>query len=133
MEEEEKVEVLVKPADDTLANEDKEGKDEIQMETPESGRINPRSATRRSAKSRLGLIRGNHGFHSVKLPAPKMERADTPEMIFNTDQVTCCSKSDTYIHTTFLFSNLQSSMTANFFELPNVELPSDTKCIKYNW
>ena len=88
-EEEEKVEVLVKPVDDTPTEEDKE---EIQMETPESCRINPRSATRRSAKSKLGLISGNQGFHSVKLP-PQMDPADTSDT-FDTEQVTCCSKSD---------------------------------------
>ena len=83
--EEEKVEVLVKSMDETPIKEDKD-EDEFEMKTPEVCRINKYSPSRRSAKSRLGLISKNEGFHSVKLPL-RVLRSDTPEMKFNVEQV----------------------------------------------
>ena len=57
--EEGKVEVLVKQTDDVSSKDDL---DEFQLETPKSCGIDPRSPSRRSAKSRLGLISVNRGF-----------------------------------------------------------------------
>ena len=77
--------MLVKPIDDAPSIEDKD--DEIQMETPKSCGINRYSPSRRSAKSKLGLISVNQGFHSVKLPPQRRRRSNSPEMVFNTEQV----------------------------------------------
>lgn len=71
---------MVEPIDEPPAKEDK---DEIQLETP----IKPFTRNRRSAKSRLGLISGNQGFHSVKLPSQR-RRTSTSESLFNTEQAT---------------------------------------------
>ena len=77
-------EVLVKPPDETPTKDDDEEK--IEMETPESpAPAKPFSRNRRSAKSRLGLISGNQGFHSVKLPSQR-RRTSTSEDVFNTEQ-----------------------------------------------
>ena len=76
-------EVVVKPPDETPTKEDDE--EEIEMETPESSPAKPFSRNRRSAKSRLGLISGNQGFHSVKLPSQR-RRTSTSEDVFNTEQ-----------------------------------------------
>ena len=76
-------EILVKPPDETPTKEDDE--EEIEMETPESSPTKPFSRNRRSAKSRLGLISGNQGFHSVKLPSQR-RRTSTSEDVFNTEQ-----------------------------------------------
>ena len=71
-----------KPPDETPAKDDEE---EIEMETPEFFPVKPFSRNRRSAKSRLGLISGNQGFHSVKLPSQR-RRTSTSEDVFNTKQ-----------------------------------------------
>ena len=84
--EEGKVEVLVKQTDDVSSKDDL---DEFQLETPKSCGIDPRSPSRRSAKSRLGLISVNRGFHSVKLPPPRQGLA-SPGM-FDGQQVGCIS------------------------------------------
>lgn len=77
-------EVFVKPPDETPTKDDAE-EEEIEMETPESPPGKPFSRNRRSAKSRLGLISGNQGFHSVKLPSQR-RRTSTSEDVFNTEQ-----------------------------------------------
>ena len=76
-------EVFVKPPDETPTKDDDE--EEIEMEPPESPPAKPFSRNRRSAKSRLGLISGNQGFHSVKLPSQR-RRTSTSEDVFNTEQ-----------------------------------------------
>lgn len=76
------MEVLVKPTDETPSKEDQE---EIEMETPENFPVKPFSRNRRSAKSRLGLISGNQGFHSVKLPSQR-RRTSTSENVITTEQ-----------------------------------------------
>ena len=79
----ESVEVPVSPIDEAPTKEEEEEKeDEIEMQIPPSrnSRINRYSSNRVSAKSRLGLIRENHGFHSVKLPRPVSPRAHSPEV-----------------------------------------------------
>ena len=73
----------VSPIDEAPTKEEEEEKeDEIEMQIPPSRnfRINRYSSNRVSAKSRLGLIRENHGFHSVKLPRPASPRAHSPEV-----------------------------------------------------
>lgn len=75
---------FVKPPDETPTKDDAE-EEEIEMETPESPPGKPFSRNRRSAKSRLGLISGNQGFHSVKLPSQR-RRTSTSEDVFNTEQ-----------------------------------------------
>ncbi|XP_015748211.1 PREDICTED: uncharacterized protein LOC107328008 [Acropora digitifera] len=78
----ESVEVPVSPIEEPPTKEEEEEKDEIEMQIPSSRnfRINRYSSNRVSAKSRLGLIRENHGFHSVKLPRPVSPRAHSPEV-----------------------------------------------------
>ena len=83
----ERVEVSVSPSDEPSAKEEEEEEeeekqDEIEMQIPSSRnfRINRYSSNRVSAKSRLGLIRENHGFHSVKLPRSASPRAHSPEV-----------------------------------------------------
>lgn len=76
-------EVFVKPSDETPTKAAEE--EEIEMETPESPPAKPFSRNRRSAKSRLGLISGNQGFHSVKLPSQR-RRTSSSEDVFNTEQ-----------------------------------------------
>lgn len=66
------------PIDETPVGEDK---DEIELEMP----IKPFSRNRRSAKSRLGLISGNQGFHSVKLPLHRRQSRDA-DSVLNTQQ-----------------------------------------------
>ena len=107
--EEEKVEVLVKPTDDIPSKEDKE---EVQMETPEICRINRYSPSRRSAKSRLGLISVNQGFHSVKLP-PQRRPSYTPEMRFNSEQVMYTMESFTFFYFV-IFLSFFSFLVRNF-------------------
>ncbi|KAL9959093.1 hypothetical protein ACROYT_G036176 [Oculina patagonica] len=80
--EEDRLEVLVQTSDKTPSKEDME---EIQLETPDIYPVKPFSRNRRSAKSRLGLISVNQGFHSVKLPAPR-RRTSTTDSVFNTEQ-----------------------------------------------
>jgi len=77
-------EVSVKPPDEIPTKDDEE--EEIEMETPEFIPVKPFSRNRSSAKSRLGLISGNQGFHSVKLPSQR-RRTSTSEDLFNTEQV----------------------------------------------
>lgn len=72
----------VEPVDDTPAKEENNDA-ELKTFVSRPG-INRRSTNRTSAKSRLGLIRENEGFHSVKLPAPSNPRAQSPEMTFAT-------------------------------------------------
>ena len=79
--EEEKLEVAVvpmTPIDETLVDEDE---DEILPEVP----LKPFTRNRRSAKSRLGLISGNQGFHSVKLPLHRRQSSDA-NSVQNTEQ-----------------------------------------------
>lgn len=80
--EEEKLEVLVQASDKTTSKEDLE---EIQLVTPEISPVKPFTRNRRSAKSRLGLISVNQGFHSVKLPVQR-RRTSTTDSVFNTEQ-----------------------------------------------
>ena len=77
-------EVFVKPPDETPTKDDDE-EEEIEMETPEFFPVKPFSRNRGSAKSRLGLISGNQGFHSVKLPSQR-RRTSTSEDAFNIGQ-----------------------------------------------
>ena len=79
--EEEKLEVAVvpmTPIDETLVDEDE---DEILPEIP----LKPFTRNRRSAKSMLGLISGNQGFHSVKLPLHRRRSSDA-NSVQNTEQ-----------------------------------------------
>ena len=71
-------EIFVKPPAETPTKGDDE--EEIEME-PESPPAKPFRRNRRSAKSRLGLISGNQGFHSVKLPSQR-RRTSTSEDVF---------------------------------------------------
>lgn len=77
----------MKQRDDISSKDDL---DEFQLETPKTCGIDPRSPSRRSAKSRLGLISVNRGFHSVKLPPPR-QGPSSPEMFFDGQQVSCIS------------------------------------------
>ena len=83
-------EVFVKPPDETPAKGDDE--EEIEMETPDFDPVKPFSRNRGSAKSRLGLISGNQGFHSVKLPSQR-RRTNTSEDAFDIEQAIDGAKS----------------------------------------
>ena len=76
-------EVFAKPPDEIPSKDEEE--EEIEMETSEFFPVKPFSRNRRSAKSRLGLISGNQGFHSVKLPSQR-RRTSTLEDVFNTEK-----------------------------------------------
>ena len=77
-------EVFVKPPDENPSKDDEE--ENMEMETPEFFSDKPPfSRNRRSAKSRLGLISGNRGFHTVKLPAQR-RRTSTSEDVFSIEQ-----------------------------------------------
>ena len=73
---------MVQATDETPSKEDLEEK---QLEAPDVFPMKPFTRNRRSAKSRLGLISANHGFHSVKLPAQR-RRTSTSESVFNMEQ-----------------------------------------------
>ena len=77
----------MKQRDDISSKDDL---DEFQLETPKTCGIDPRSPSRRSAKSRLGLISVNRGFHSVKLPPPR-QGPSSPGMFFDGQEVSCIS------------------------------------------
>lgn len=80
--EEEKLEVLVQAIDKTPSEEDQE---EIKLETPDIFPVKPFTRNRRSAKSRLGVISANQGFHSVKLPVQRRLTSTTDSVINNTE------------------------------------------------
>lgn len=73
---------MVQATDETPSKEDLE---EMQLETPDIFPMKPFTRNRRSAKSRLGLISANQGFHSVKLPAQR-RRTSTSESVFDMEQ-----------------------------------------------
>lgn len=78
-----KVEEVFAKLPDEIPSKDEE--EEIEMETSEFFPVKQFSRNRRSAKSRLGLISGNQGFHSVKLPSQR-RRTSTSEDVFNTER-----------------------------------------------
>lgn len=72
---------MVQAIDKTPSQEDQQ---EIQLETPDNFPVKPFTRNRGSAKSRLGVISANQGFHSVKLPVQR-RRTSTTDSVFNTE------------------------------------------------